>query len=69
VEQFASNFMMQLVVPDIDQWWKHIHAANLAEAFLVSPPKPPQKQPWGLVVAYFSDPSCVLWHVTPASGE
>ena len=64
LEPFASNFMMQLVVPDIDQWWQHIQAANLVELFQVSAPKPPQKQPWGLVVAYVFDPSSVLWHVT-----
>jgi hypothetical protein len=64
LEPFAGNFMMQLVVRDLDQWWQHIQAANLVDMFQVSPPKPPQKQSWGLVVAYVFDPSSVLWHVT-----
>lgn len=68
-EQFAGNFMMQLLVPDIDQWWEHIQAAGLAEKFDVSPPKAPKMQPWELVVAYFTDPSSVLWHVTPGAPE
>jgi catechol 2,3-dioxygenase-like lactoylglutathione lyase family enzyme len=65
VEQWASNFMMQMVVPDIDAWWAHIQAANLAEVFDVAQPRAPELQPWGLIVAYIFDPAGVLWHVTP----
>jgi uncharacterized glyoxalase superfamily protein PhnB len=66
-EEYAKNFMMQLVVPDIDQWWVHIEAAKLSETFQVPSPLPPKEQPWGLVVAYVTDPSSILWHVTPGS--
>ena len=62
-KEYAENFMMQLLVPDLDAWWKHVEAARLDETFGVPPPKPPEKQPWGLVVAYVVDPSGVLWHV------
>lgn len=65
VPEHAGNFMMQLVVPDLERWWAHVDAANLAGTFGVPPPKPPARQPWGLVVAYVTDPSGVLWHVVP----
>jgi catechol 2,3-dioxygenase-like lactoylglutathione lyase family enzyme len=62
-KDWAENFMMQLMVDDLDAWWKHMNALNLASQFGVPPPKPPAMQPWGLRVAYVVDPSGVLWHV------
>jgi len=61
-EQWASNFMMQLMVDDLDAWWSHVQSLNLAATFGVPEPKPPTMQPWGLRVAYVVDPSGVLWH-------
>jgi len=60
---FASNFMMQLMVDDLDAWWMHISALDLPRQFGVQPPKAPAMQPWGLRVAYLYDPGGVLWHV------
>lgn len=62
-QAWAENFMMQLMVDDLDAWWSHITALDLPGRFGVPPPKPPQRQPWGLTVAYVADPSGVLWHV------
>jgi catechol 2,3-dioxygenase-like lactoylglutathione lyase family enzyme len=66
VKELAENFMMQLIVTDIDAWWKHIQAAKLEEKFPVPAPKPPVMQPWGILVSYVVDPSGVLWHVIPS---
>jgi glyoxalase/bleomycin resistance protein/dioxygenase superfamily protein len=63
-EQLADNFVMQLMVDDLDAWWAHIEALDLPARFAVKPPRPPAMQPWGLRVAYVFDPSGVLWHVT-----
>ena len=63
-EQLAANFVMQLMVDDLDAWWAHIEALGLPARFAVKPPRPPAMQPWGLRVAYVFDPSGVLWHVT-----
>ncbi|MGZ3306544.1 MAG: VOC family protein [Asticcacaulis sp.] len=66
VEDWAGNFMMQLMVEDLDGWWTHISGLDLAGRFGVTAPKPPKMQPWGLRVAYVYDPSGVLWHVCQA---
>jgi catechol 2,3-dioxygenase-like lactoylglutathione lyase family enzyme len=68
--EWAGNFMMQLVVDDLDQRWLEIEALDLPSRFDVPAPKPPAVQPWGLRVAYVVDPAGVLWHVTerPAAG-
>ena len=62
-KEWAENFMMQLMVDDLDAWWAHLNTLNLAATFGVPPPKAPAMQPWGLRVAYVIDPSGVLWHV------
>jgi catechol 2,3-dioxygenase-like lactoylglutathione lyase family enzyme len=62
-QRLAENFMMQLMVDDLDAWWEHIRALDLPEEFGVPAPKPPAMQPWGLRIAYVVDPSGVLWHV------
>jgi catechol 2,3-dioxygenase-like lactoylglutathione lyase family enzyme len=62
-QAWAENFMMQLMVDDLDAWWAHIEALDLPGAFDVAAPKAPAMQPWGLRVAYLIDPSGVLWHV------
>lgn len=59
---FAANFMMQVVVDDLDGWWERIEALDLAGRYAVKPPTAPARQPWGLTVAYVVDPGGVLWH-------
>lgn len=63
-EDWANNFMMQLMVDDLDQWWAHIESLDLVNRFGVPAPKPPAMQPWGLRVAYVIDPCGVLWHIS-----
>jgi predicted enzyme related to lactoylglutathione lyase len=62
-KEWAENFMMQLMVDDLDAWWTHIVTLDLAKQFGVPAPKAPAMQPWGLRIAYVVDPSGVLWHV------
>jgi catechol 2,3-dioxygenase-like lactoylglutathione lyase family enzyme len=59
----AENFMMQLMVDDLDAWWEWVDALDLKNEFGAPDPRPPAMQPWGLRVAYVVDPSGVLWHV------
>lgn len=62
-KEWAENFMMQLMVDDLDAWWSRIASLDLAARYGVPAPKPPAMQPWGLRIAYVVDPSGVLWHV------
>jgi catechol 2,3-dioxygenase-like lactoylglutathione lyase family enzyme len=62
-KDWAENFMMQLMVDDLGAWWSHIQALDLPGRFGVAPPKAPALQPWGLRIAYVTDPSGALWHV------
>ena len=62
-KDLAENFMMQLMVDDLDAWWAHIDGLDLSARFHVPPPRPPAMQPWGLRIAYVVDPSGVLWHI------
>ena len=72
-EGFAGNFMMQLMVNDLDGWWRRIEGLDLAGRYGVRKPSGPAMQPWGLRIAYVVDPSGVLWHIAqnpngPAAG-
>lgn len=62
-KEWADNFMMQLMVDDLDSWWAHIQSLDLSTRYRVAPPKTPALQPWGLRISYMTDPSGVLWHV------
>jgi hypothetical protein len=42
----AENFMMQLMVDDLDAWWVHINALDLDREFGVPAPRAPAMQPW-----------------------
>jgi Glyoxalase/Bleomycin resistance protein/Dioxygenase superfamily len=70
-KDYAENFMMQVLVDDLDAWWTRICSLHLPERFGVSAPKEPAMQPWGLRVAYVVDPCGVLWHFAewPADGR
>ena len=70
-KEYAENFMMQILVDDLDTWWTHISSLNLPERFGVPAPKEPAMQPWRLRVAYVIDPCGVLWHFAerPADGR
>lgn len=63
-QQWAENFMMQLMVDDLDAWWAHIQALDLPGRFGVQKAKAPAMQPWGLRVAYVYGPAGELWHVS-----
>ena len=62
-KDWAENFMMQLMVDDLDDWWTYISGLDLPGKFHVQTPRPPSMQPWGLRTVYLYDPAGVLWHV------
>ena len=62
-KDWAENFMMQLMVDDLDAWWAHVEKLDLPKQFNVQAPRAPAMQPWGLRIAYVFDPCGVLWHI------
>ena len=62
VEAWAGNFMMHMLVTNLDDWWAYVSSLDLASRYGVREPSEPVVQPWGLRVAYVVDPSGVLWH-------
>ena len=61
-KEWAENFMMQLVVDDLDAWWAHVESLDLPAKFGVPAPRAPALQPWGIRVAFVIDPAGALWH-------
>jgi len=65
-QEFAENFMLQLLVRDVDAWWQDVQPERLVEQFDIKPPRAPKMQEWGMKVGFIFDPSGVLWHVAEA---
>ena len=71
VEEWAANFMMQLMVDDLDAWWARIQALDLPGRFGTRL-REPRMEPWGLREVHVIDPAGVLWHVAerrPGAGQ
>jgi catechol 2,3-dioxygenase-like lactoylglutathione lyase family enzyme len=60
--EHAGNFMMHILVEDVDAWWTHVQAQRLAERYGMMAQQP-QDQPWGLRDFVIADPTGVLWRV------
>jgi hypothetical protein len=58
----AENFMMHLLVVDVDAWWRHVVDQQLVERFKVRA-EPPEDRTWGLRDFIITDPSGVLWRI------
>jgi uncharacterized glyoxalase superfamily protein PhnB len=61
-EIHAANFMMHLLVEDVDAWWRHIQTQGILGKYGVSA-EPPEDRPWGLRDFVLVDPTGVLWRV------
>lgn len=62
VREHADNFMMHLLVENVDDWYTQVVAAGVVERFGVFV-EAPQDQPWGLRDFPMSDPTGVLWRI------
>jgi hypothetical protein len=62
IEDWANNFVMHVLVTDLDWWWRHISGLDLAGRYGVKM-LPPKQESWG-VVADVVDPCGVLWRFT-----
>ncbi|MFZ2068997.1 MAG: hypothetical protein WAV27_23760 [Xanthobacteraceae bacterium] len=62
VQAWADNFVMHMMVDNLEAWWAGISTLDLAGRFGARAPRPPRLEPWGLRVAYVFDPAGILWH-------
>jgi catechol 2,3-dioxygenase-like lactoylglutathione lyase family enzyme len=61
-KEHADNFMMHLLVEDVDAWWNHVEAEGLTGKYGVKA-EPPSDKPWGLRDFVLVDPAGVLWRI------
>ena len=62
VTEHASNFMMHLIVQDVESWWARLQKADIAARYGVRTVAP-QDQPWRQRDFVLCDPSGVLWRI------
>jgi uncharacterized glyoxalase superfamily protein PhnB len=62
VAEHTANFMMHLLVHDVDAWWRQLQDKRIAEEFIVKIGTP-DDQPWGQRDFTLFDPSGVLWRI------
>lgn len=62
VEGLASNFMMHLLVEDVDAWWAKIQQLHIPKKYGVKVTEI-ELQPWRMRDFVVFDPSGVLWRI------
>ena len=58
----ADNFMMHLLVENVDAWWRHVEAQELDVKYGVKI-EPPADRPWAMRDFVIVDPTGVLWRI------
>lgn len=61
-EEHAGNFMMHLLVKDVDAWWRHVQDQGIATKYGTKT-EPPEDRPWGMRDFVLVDPTGVLWRI------
>jgi hypothetical protein len=61
-EAFAENFMMHILVEDVDAWWAHVQKSQVVSKYGVKV-TPIEVQPWRMRDFCLFDPSGVLWRI------
>lgn len=62
VSAHADNFMMHLLVNDVEAWWRHVQDHGIAAKYGVLA-QPPEDRSWGLRDFPIADPTGVLWRI------
>jgi len=62
VPDHTGNFLMHLLVVDVEAWWRHVQSQRLVERYGVRA-SPPEDQPWAIRDFVLADPSGVLWRI------
>ena len=59
---FVANYMMHLLVEDVDDWHWHVRDSGVVERFGVKVGDP-EDRPWKMRDFTLTDPSGVLWRI------
>ena len=62
VAEHAGNFMMHLLVEDVDAWHRHVVSSGVMRDFGVRVGEPVD-QPWAIRDFTMTDPAGVLWRI------
>lgn len=62
VQEHADNFMVHLIVTDVDAGWRHVEAKGIASRYNVKA-EAPEDRPCGLRDFILVDPTGVLWRI------
>ena len=61
-KEHADNFMMHLLVKNVEAWWRHVEGQGLATKYSVMV-EPPADRSWGIRDFVVVDPTGVLWRI------
>lgn len=62
VAAHTENFVMHLLVRNVDDWWQQLQRLGIADTFMVEIGSP-ENRPWGMRDFTLFDPSGVLWRI------
>ena len=62
IKEHADNFMMHILVKNVDSWWAKVEDADLINKYHIRSEAPSIK-PWGMKDFVLIDPSGVLWRI------
>ena len=62
VPEHAGNFMMHLLVENVDDWHRHVMESGVVQQFAIHV-EPPADRPWRLRDFPMTDPGGVLWRI------
>ena len=62
VADHAGNFMMHLLVENVDDWHRHVVESGIVEQFGIRV-EAPADRPWGIRDFPMTDPAGVLWRI------
>jgi catechol 2,3-dioxygenase-like lactoylglutathione lyase family enzyme len=68
VPEHANNFMMHLLVQDVQAWWAHVEQQDIATRYHVRA-APPEDRPWRIRDFTLDDPTGVLWRIGQNIGD
>jgi catechol 2,3-dioxygenase-like lactoylglutathione lyase family enzyme len=62
MKEHAENFMMHMLVEDVESWWRHVNSQRIGDKYGVRV-TPPGDRPWGIRDFTVDDPTGVLWRI------